>query len=548
MPTDLLDPVHAPQPASAAPAGRPLRFLFVMHYPGYLRYFDTVVGMLARQGHHVDLAFDSPDKQAEGAEALGRIDGDVEVLGRMPTRRDIWATVGRAVRGAVDYVRYLHPDFADTPYLRDRMRSALPPILGFLARRPTTSVPMVRRWTRMLAVCERAIPSSRVLEDFLRSRRPDAVIVTPLVTDRSPQVDVLKSAQALGIPAALCVASWDHLTTKGLIRVEPDLVSVWNGEQQKEALAYHGIDAGRIVVTGAQPFDRWFERRPTPREAFCRKTGLPADRPYVLFVGSTASISAPDAELGFVRRWIAALRALPELADVGILVRPHPYNAAHWADVDFTDLPGVAIYPRVANPVNESDRQDYFDSLYHSEAVVGVNTTAMIEAAITGRTVHSVLADEFKDTQGGTLHFRYLLSENGGFLRVAPDLAAHAQQVAETLRHPAIGRDACARFVARFVRPQGPDRPATPILVEALQRLATGGTRERMRMPATLYPLRLLLWASGAVAVYQHPPRLKGLVLKQLRITGKRVRGVLKRRQQESKGSGPGSAAEEKVG
>jgi hypothetical protein len=101
---------------------------------------------------------------------------------------------------------------------------------------------------------------------------------------------------------------------------------------------------------------------------------------------------------------------------------------------------------------------------------VGVNTTAMVEAAIVGRTVLSVLADEFKDTQRGTLHFRYLLTEHGGFLRTAASLPEHAQQLAETLRAPEIGRAACARFVASFVRPAGLDLPATPILVEALER------------------------------------------------------------------------------
>ena len=548
MPADLLEDVHTSQPTPVDSGGRPLRFLFVMHYPGYLRYFDTVLAQLVAHGHHVDLAFDTPDKQAEGAEALSQISGDIEVLGRMPTRRDIWAVVGRAVRGAMDYIRYLHPDFADTPYLRDRMRGALPPVLGFLARRPTSSAAAVRRWTRLLSVCERAIPSSEVLEQFLRSRRPDAVIVTPLVTDQSPQVDVIKSAHALGIPAALCVASWDHLTTKGLIRVQPDLVSVWNDEQRKEALAYHDLDAARLIVTGAQPFDRWFERRPTPREAFCRKVGLPADRPYVLFVGSTASISAPDAELRFVRRWIAALRGERDLADVSILVRPHPYNAAHWGTVDCSDLPNVAVYPRTANPVNESDRQDYFDSLHHSAAVVGVNTTAMIEAAIAGRTVHSVLADEFKDTQGGTLHFRYLLSENGGFLRIAPDLAAHAQQVAETVRFPDIGREACARFVARFVRPQGVQAPSTPILVGALERLAGAGAREAVRMPRALLPLSVLLRTAGAISIYKHPPRLKGLLVKQYRIAEKKVHAALRRRRKNRSEPTPAAGHKEKVG
>jgi len=502
------------------------RFLFVMHYPGYLRYFDSAIRLLAERGHKIDLIFDSPDKQAEGLEAVAGLDGAVEVLGRMPIRGDVWAIVARSIRGTMDYARYLHPDFADTPYLRDRMRSALPPMFNWLGRRTTSSVRFLARLNVLLATCERAVPSSSVIESFIRTRKPDVVLVTPLVTDQSPQVDVIKSAQSLGVPAALCVASWDHLTTKGLIRVQPDLVSVWNEQQKVEALAYHGTRSETIVVTGAQPFDRWFERTPTPREEFCRKIGLPADRPFLIFVGSTKSISAPDAELQFVRKWIAALRAHPPLSDVAILIRPHPFNSRHWSEGDVADLPNVVVYPRWANPVNEADRQDYFDSLYHSEAVVGINTTAMIEAAIAGRTVHSVLAEEFKDTQGGTLHFRYLLAENGGFLRVASTLAEHAAQLAETLAAPHIGQQACARFVRTFVRPHGMAVPTTPILVDALERLALQ-ERARVRMPAWLYPLSGVLWVAGVIAHY--PQRVWNAGRKKWRIAEKRTHRVRKR-------------------
>ncbi|HEY6617732.1 MAG TPA: hypothetical protein VIZ32_24565, partial [Vicinamibacterales bacterium] len=265
------------------------------------------------------------------------------------------------------------------------------------------------------------------------------------------------------------------------------------------------------------------------RQEFCRKVGLPADRPFVLFVGSTASISAPDAELTFVRRWIEALRSHPSLADISILVRPHPFNSRHWSDADVGDLPNVAVYPHWSNPVNESDRQDYFDSLFHSEAVVGINTTAMIEAAIVGRTVHSVLAEEFKDTQGGTLHFRYLLSENGGFLRVAGNLAEHAAQVAETLAKPEIGRESCARFVRTFVRPHGIDVQTTPILVDALERLATT-KRARVPMPVFLYPLSAVLWVSGMLSMLSNSPqRVWNLARKQWRIAGKKTYNARKR-------------------
>jgi len=150
----------------------------------------------------------------------------------------------------------------------------------------------------------------------------------------------------------------------------------------------------------------------------------------------------------------------------------------------------------------------------------------MIEAAIVGRTVHSVLADEFKDTQGGTLHFRYLLAENGGFLRIGANLSEHAEQVAETLASPGIGREACARFVRTFVRPRGIDVPTTPILVDALERLASQ-SRVRARMPPWLYPLRVFLWVSGVIAYY--PKRLWNLLRKQWRIAEKRTHRVRKR-------------------
>jgi hypothetical protein len=506
-------------PAYEGKGGQGRRFLFVMQYPGYLRYFDSAVRLLVERGHTVDIAFDSPHKQPEGAEALEGL-GGLTWVGQTPRRDDVWGVVGKAIRAAIDYLRYLHPKFAEAHYLRNRMRDVLPPVFSFLGRWSTTSADATRRAIAPFLACERSIPSSPVLEKFIRSHRPDAVLVSPLVTDRSTQVDVVKSAQALGVPVGLCVASWDHLTTKGLMRVQPDLVSVWNQQQLAEAVEFHGTPREKIAVTGAQPFDRWFERRATDRGAFCRKVGLDPARPFVLFVGSTASISAPEAEVAFVRRWVEALRALPALLHVGVLVRPHPYNAEHWRDIDLNALHGVDVYPRSANPVNEADRQDYFDSLFHSEAVVGVNTTAMIEAAIVGRTVHAVLADEFQDTQGGTLHFQYLLSENGGFLRVATSLPEHAAQLAETLANPDVGRDACARFVGTFIRPQGMGIQATPVLADALERLAASGPRPIVRAPATSYPLRFVLWLCGMVAVYRSPMR----IAKVVRRTGSTVK------------------------
>jgi len=460
----------------------------------------------------VATGYDIAHKQPEGVEALAGT--PIVDLGTVPKRSSEWNSLARGLRGTIDYIRYLDPRFHDAIYLRDRMRKALPPLMAPLGRLNTLSTATTNRMLDVLHVCERAVPPSETLTRFLKHERPDVVVVSPLVTDQCPQVDMVKAAQALGIPTALGVASWDHLTTKGLMRIEPDLVLVWNPHQKAEALAYHRVHEDRIVVTGAQPFDRWFGRAPSrSREEFCRTVGLPADRPIVLFVGSTASISNPEAETAFVREWATRLRTELDRRSlkVSILIRPHPYNSAHWLNADISDVEYAAVYPRhAANPVNERDRADYFDSMYHSVAVVGINTSAMIESAIVGRTVHTILDPAFATTQEGTLHFRYLLPSNGGFLQAASNLDEHVAQLAETVRDPEAGRPAVDNFVQSFVRPHGRTTAATPLAIGALERLGARGDVPAITMPRRLYPVRFMLWLLTCAATgYSDPQRLK---------------------------------------
>jgi hypothetical protein len=104
--------------------------------------------------------------------------------------------------------------------------------------------------------------------------------------------------------------------------------------------------------------------------------------------------------------------------------------------------------------------------------VVGINTSAMIEAAIVGRPVLSMLAPEFAGTQEGTIHFHHLLPEHGGFLRIAASLDEHVAQLADRLHHPESSRAETERFVGSFIRPHGIERRATPLFADAVERLA----------------------------------------------------------------------------
>ena len=103
------------------------------------------------------------------------------------------------------------------------------------------------------------------------------MLVTPLVDPGSHECDYMKTAKKLGIRTGVCVASWDNLSLKGLMRYVPDRVFVWNAIQRQEAVELHGIPEDRVVLTGAQKFDEWFERRPSTTPA---DTASPASAPW----------------------------------------------------------------------------------------------------------------------------------------------------------------------------------------------------------------------------------------------------------------------------
>jgi hypothetical protein len=273
------------------------------------------------------------------------------------------------------------------------------------------------------------------------------------------------------------------------VRVAPDRAIVWNERQQEELVKYHGLPVERVVITGAPRFDEFFAMQPsTGRAAFLADLALPADKPLLLYLCSSNFV-APE-EVQFVRTWIDQVRRSHDelVRDAVILVRPHPANAEQWEQADLSLLGGVAVWNH-RSTMNAD--QGLYDSLHHADAIVGLNTSAMIEAGIVGKPVFTVTVPEFAGGQQQTLHFHYLLARNGGLVEVASSFTEHLEQLSEELRHPGGRREQSLRFVRNFVRPHGLDRPAAPRMIEAIEALQKIRKRRRGRA-AWLSPVR---WA-----------------------------------------------------
>jgi hypothetical protein len=384
----------------------------------------------------------------------------------------------------------------------------------------------------MLGAClrlvERALPRQPGLDALMRMLDPDMVLLTPVLRLGSSQIEVLRSARAHGARTAICIASWDHLSSKGRISEMPDRVFVWNDIQKTEATSLHAVPEERVVVTGAQCYDQWFGRGPgRSREVFCDKLGLPVERPYVLYACSALSPEAPT-EARFIQRWIESLRASadPVLRTAGVLVRPHPQRLAEWEEVDLSHLPDVTVYG--SHPLDTQSKEDYFDSLYHSSAVVGLLTSVFLEASILGKPVHTLVLPEFVERQSSLFHFPYLLSVGGGLLRAASSFAEHEAQLAESLRAP-VQPDLNAPFVQAFIRPAGLDVPATDVFVSAVEAWGAEPRSQPAREPlwgplvrGAVWPLALLTHRSMGKS--QNPADRTTIELQQARRRDERRR------------------------
>jgi hypothetical protein len=476
-----------------------MRVLVQLPEAGYLRIYGSAIGLLAQRGHTVLLTYDSEKRRGAAAAELAARDG-VELVPPVPRRAGDLAVAALHLRIGTDYVRYLDPRFMRFQPLRRRMDKFLPPRLGFLAALRPMGGRRFRALMAGLRLFERAIPADAEVKRYLQRLGPDCVLVSPLVTrgaSGAHQTDTVKAAQALGIPVALGVPSWDHLTTKGLIRVEPDAVLVWNDAQRREAVELHGVPTDKVRITGAQLFDHWFVREvECERSTFLESVGLDPLRPYVLYVGSSPNISPPDREKTFVRDWIAALRSRDDerIRGTGILIRPHPGNVKSWSGEDLSDLGQVAVAPRErpSMPMTREEESEYFHALFHAAAVVGVNTSAMVEAAILERPILTVRTPEFSGSQDGTLHFHHLRPEGGGPTRVGRDFEHHVTQLVEALHRPNHQAEEARRFVRHFLRPHGLEQPCLPLLVGEIERLSSLDVRP-VDSPNLLLPLRIAL-------------------------------------------------------
>jgi FkbM family methyltransferase len=477
-----------------------MHFLLVAKQKKTVEAFAQTLRCLIDRGHSVTLAVQEHDeKRGQHLEATIN-DERFAVVPCPEVRSDEWADVATLLRRLRDAVHYLRPALRGAVKLRtralDRLRQDLlfdGDLTALANTLLTIPAEQVGRIDAILGLAEQRLPPDPLFDGFLNTHQPDVLLLSPLVHFGPAQADLAASARRLGIPTWMLLYSWDNLSTKGALHVWPDRMFVWNDQQRREAQALHDFPPDRVVVVGAPRFDGFFALKPAmSREEFLSSLGLEPSAPTLLYVCSSRFVS--ESELPFVRRWVDAIRnsSSPRMRSSNLLVRPHPDIALlppgsaterhRWPALP--DLPARIGRPfddpRALVLITPNDTpRGLFESIVHSDGVVGLNTTAEIEAGIVGRPVFTIVAEERDaDGQSSTVHFHYLRKDTGGFVSTASSFDEHLAQLERAFEQP-FDPAPIRGFIESFVRPRGFDTPVSPLYADALVTNAASPTAGR---------------------------------------------------------------------
>lgn len=437
-------------------------------------YYDRVVRFLHGMGHEIcivcpaDLSEDG-NKSARALIKLLKEETSIVLEDAILPRRknSYWVELLRNLRDYAIFARPEHP----TPYiapiwigkeLSQKMlkRLRLPIIRSFIASKAART---------LFAFLESLIKPDDAIIDWLTQVRPHVVFASPYVFRGDIEVEYTKAAQTMHIPVIASLLSWDNLTSKGTYHVMPDKLFVWNQSLVAEAAQIHDIEPNRIFVTGAPVYDPWFDLSPsTNRASFCAHAGLDPSKPYVLYLCSSKSIS--DRELDLIKILIVHLQQVDEAQRPALLVRPHPFKDM---DADEIENDWVRIFPKGGQrPDTDETRSTYYDSLYHSAAVIGVNTTGFLESAILDKPCLTVMNSLTNHGQEMRAHFKHLMDAE--YIEVAKDFHELMERTMCVISGTDDRRENRRKFVRDFIRPHGLDIPASEVMAGAILAVANG--------------------------------------------------------------------------
>ncbi len=335
-------------------------------------------------------------------------------------------------------------------------------VLRFFVKVAVAQCVAGRQWSRsLLRSLERLRSPSLAVRERFERYQPSLLFSTDI--QHESDLQVMSVARERRVPIVGMIRSWDTLTTKGILRIVPDLLVVHNEIIRREAVILHGVPEEIIRVVGVPHYDR-YGREPVSRGEFFRSFGFDPGRRLVLVApfgdryicefGRGCANATDRAVLEILLR-AGAEGAIPR--DLQFLVRLPPSDRVNLEGFVpplnvVIHQPGIRLGDDpVISPKNELSVEDdelLRQSLASSDLIIAATSTIAIDAAIFDKPVILVAFDgerprpyyeSVRRYYDGYNHLRPIVRSNGA--RLARNPAELIKLCAQYLDEPALDRE-----------------------------------------------------------------------------------------------------------
>lgn len=235
------------------------------------------------------------------------------------------------------------------------------------------TLPIIQSFT--IPMAKRRLKPNHYLRNLLDGFDPDLVISTSSSYDPD-NMDVLIWAKGKRAKTMLVIDNWDNLSSKTVLFLRPDYMSVWGEQSVEHAVDIHQMKREQIFTLGTPRFDQYLRLRET-------KINSPFSFPYFLFVGTAVEFNER-----------AALEALNDVIEKNksfknhrVIYRPHPWRQSNNA-LSVDDLKHITVDPQIAEAYQSGDKTqqpdlDYYPALLqNAKCCLGGMTTMLVESLL----------------------------------------------------------------------------------------------------------------------------------------------------------------------
>ncbi len=311
--------------------------------------------------------------------------------------------------------------------------------------------PAVRRFVRAMDL---VLVRNRTFAPYFEKYQSSAVLLANLFDDH--EVQLLREAKRRGVPSIGFVNSWDKLTARHSIRLQPDSMVVFNGIVKKEAMRYADMDERNIFVSGIPQYDWHVNYRPLSRAEFVKKHGLETSKKILVYAPMGKAFSNSDWDIIDMLKTITDTR----IRNAQVFVRFQPNDFVDEAELARRpwlryEIPGIRFSRKrgVNWDMSFDDIRGLTDTLANADLFICYASSMSVDAAVFDVPVVNIDFEvKEKERMSKTPTFFYQTAHYGNAIRTGGIEMPRSERelvaaIAEYLEHPEKNREGRARLV-----------------------------------------------------------------------------------------------------